>query len=211
MVKLLALLGWGLLIFAYGFLLISTSFGWLDHMLSWSSGDWQPLKQDDNLKTVSARYTIEREMNIEGDVSGVSKVLIIECSPEISVYFDPEGKIVATRIDIASVLRDSALLELFQLLVLLAIGFILFGKREQSSSASLRSLSFLIIGFILCHLSAFLIDLYPLHLIVGSLCLFWAAFILGCVAFEYQTKRGEWEAQSPKRQRGTIPTSIHFT
>lgn len=184
MSKLFTLVGWSTLLLAYGVSLLITASGYVQHVIAWSSGYWQPLRREDNLETVLTRYEIEREVNLEGDIAGVTKVLVIASEPEISVYLDSEGKIVAARLGIASPLWRLNPLEVTNLLVLLGIGFIFWGKREQVPSASLRSLSFLMMSLVLCYISASLLVYYPLHLwaVVIGPCLLVVAFVLGCVA-----------------------------
>lgn len=194
MTKTLYLLGWGLLIMAHSFLMLITISGWGQHALSFWSGYWFPLKEEDNLQSLSTSYlgpnalSNGRLLEVQDDISGVSKVLILDAEPEVSIYFNSRGDIIATRLGIASVLSGFDPSSVARLSILLAIGLILFSfsRGEPRSTSVLSALSYLVFSFVLCDLSGQLLVHYPLFVwgMVGGLSLLLASFTSSCVAFE---------------------------
>lgn len=176
-------LGWCLLVGAYGLFLLSLCLAWGLHLLSLEHEHL--INSDDNLQTLSARFPNETWLDFGGSISGVSRVLKMETEPEVVVYFDLNGNVMATRLGIASLPWYSDPIEVIRLLILFAIGLILLDKRKQTPSVSLRSIGFILMGFVSGELSEFLWGYYPLNIwgIVGGLCFLWAAIVLSCIAF----------------------------
>jgi hypothetical protein len=185
--KLFSMVGWGMFILAYGFSLLITASGWAQHMLSWSSGDWHLLKQEADLNTLLSNCNIEREVSLAGDISGVVRVLVLATEPEISVLLDSKGEIVDIRLGMSSIQSSLDIFEIVSILTLLAVSFVLLGKRQQSPNPLLRSFGLWIISLVLCYFSVLLLVHSPMLLygIIFGLCLFLLAIILSCFAFEH--------------------------
>lgn len=188
--KMLSIAAWSLLVLAYSFLMLITVSGWGQHLLSLSAGDWFPLKAGDNLHMLSSAYqrsnVIEnaRRLEVKDDISEVSLVLILESEPEISIYLNSSGDIVATRLGIASVLWVFNPSDVARTVMILGIGLFLLGRPKSPPLSLIRGLGAFVLSFMLLDLSGMVLVYYPLYVwaLASGLGLFLLAIIFGLVA-----------------------------
>lgn len=160
--------------------------GWANHLLLLMKGDWRPLNKDDSVQTLVQNPPLglglfeEPVMKVEGDISGVEKVLMTSSEPEVSVYIDVNGNVIAAQLGIASVLRRLSPWEIAVPLMLIGISLFLVCIRENMQSRNFRLLGLLLMIFSLCDLSTLLLAYYPLHTlgIITGLSIFLIAFFL---------------------------------
>lgn len=161
--------GVGLLLLSFGFVLLVSFGGWVEHLMSWNLGGWRLLKPDDNIHTLvqdppnGIGLREEPVLKVEGDISRVEQVLMTG-SPDISVYFDADGKVISAQLGVSSVLRHLSLWELNLILVLVITSlFLIFGRGNYLRLKS-RLLGLFLMSFTLCYVSALLRFDYPLNI-----------------------------------------------
>ncbi|MCW5935654.1 MAG: hypothetical protein KIT45_15340 [Fimbriimonadia bacterium] len=161
-------LGVGVFVMSFAFTMLITSSAWGQHLLSWHSGYWQPLKSGDDIQSFlradprKLGMNEKRLLRVEGDVSGVEAVLISESEPEISVYIDSHGKVIAARLGIASVMWGFTPWTIAGLLMWISVGLILTCQSDNFSSQKTRFLGLLLVSLSMCYVSALLLEYLPL-------------------------------------------------
>lgn len=200
--KILSIAAWSLLVLAYSLSMLMALSGWGQYILTLATGDLIPLKEGDNLHTISSAYRDSyafrnaRRLEVKDDISKVSLVLILESEPEVSVYFNSAGDIIATRLGIASVLWVFNPPDVVLPGMMLAIGLVLLSRPKSPPPFLIRGLGAFVLSFMLLDLSGMVLVYYPLYVwaLASGLGLFLLAIIFGLLAAHLWTS-GRNESQ----------------